>query len=420
MFDHQPSTPLGPEAPIAEVLLAETAIRIELPPSRHRLAVERYLAVCSYLEGVDGPLAGRVERLYPQGSMAIGATIKARRRDDGYDVDIVAEIDLPLTTPPAEVLDALFNALNGKLGSLYNGKVKRQSRCVTIYYADGMHIDITPAVLLDLWDERKSQIYHAKERTPPATHYVKTMNSWAFCEHFKANTPVDIAFRDAYEKRVAVNDRALVADAQIDPVPDQKTNGGKSATLVAHQLLKRNRNLRYQNRRDKRMPPSVMMAALAVEVDVTGGSISEALFAISADLLARLEQAEAESTLIEVRNPKCDEDSFTDRWPENHEAQRLFIDDLKLFRSQLQKLVAGDQSLEQMQVLLGKMFGEGPVREAVKDHAQKIGAAVQEGKRSHLSTGRVVPSIALGLQKSPPRARAHTFYGGEIDLDEDH
>ena len=39
MNDSLDALPLGPNAPLGELLLAGTAIRIELPPSLHRLAV---------------------------------------------------------------------------------------------------------------------------------------------------------------------------------------------------------------------------------------------------------------------------------------------------------------------------------------------------------------------------------------------
>src|SRR5215471_12989045 len=56
--------PLGPSAPIGEILLAETAVRIELPPSLHRLAVDRYEALREYIERAGSPLAGRVRIFY--------------------------------------------------------------------------------------------------------------------------------------------------------------------------------------------------------------------------------------------------------------------------------------------------------------------------------------------------------------------
>jgi hypothetical protein len=104
------SPPLGSTAPVGEILLAETAIRIELPPSLHQLAVDRYEAVRKHIERAESPLRDRVTWFYPQGSMAIRATIKARRREDGFDIDIVAELVLPPKLPPAQVIDLLFQA----------------------------------------------------------------------------------------------------------------------------------------------------------------------------------------------------------------------------------------------------------------------------------------------------------------------
>lgn len=421
MLDSTIFTPLGPEAPVGEILLAETAIQVELPPSQHRLAVERYGAARKHIEREDSPLHDKVVWFYPQGSMAIKATIRARRRDDGYDIDIVAELNLPRNTPPAKVLDLLFEAINGPEGSIYHGKVKRQTRCVTIYYADGMHIDITPSILIDPVDERKSWIFHAKEEEPASEHFTKIMNSWAFCDYVVENTPADLAFIEAYGKRVQIHDRGVVAkDADVKPVPEHAAEeGGKSAVIVAHQLMKRNRNVRYQDRKGVRMPPSVMKAAVAVETDVTGGSISEALFAITDNLLGKLEEAERNGRLVEIKNPKCPEDSFTDRWPEDHQAQRLYIQDLRLFREQLTRLMSGTLDLEALQVLLGEMFGEGPAQSAIKDHASRLGAAVRTGDRRHLPTGRVAPaSVSAAAVSASTIARPHTFYGGR-QVDED-
>jgi hypothetical protein len=71
----------------------------------HRLAVDRYEALRNYIERDSSPLAGRVRIFYPQGSMAIRATIRSRKREDGFDIDIVAELILPTGVGSATVLD---------------------------------------------------------------------------------------------------------------------------------------------------------------------------------------------------------------------------------------------------------------------------------------------------------------------------
>lgn len=97
-----------------------------------------------------------------RGRWRIRATIKSRTRSDGYDIDIVAELILPSQTPPGLILDLLFEAISGPPGSQYYGKVERQTRCVTVHYADGMHLDITPTILFDASDPRQSWLFHAK------------------------------------------------------------------------------------------------------------------------------------------------------------------------------------------------------------------------------------------------------------------
>jgi len=412
-MDEFNSNLLGSSAPIGEILLAETAIRIELPPSLHGLAVDRYEALRKYIERDASPLAGLVRIFYPQGSMAIRATIRSRKREDGFDIDIVAELILALTMAPSAVLDLLFTAINGERGSLYHGKVERNTRCVTVHYEDGMHLDITPAVLIDENDPRRSVIFHAKAEEPPTRHQRLEMNSYGFVEWFNARTPIDLSFVEAYANKAYAFDH-LRADAEFTPVPAHSSeNGGKSATVVAMQLLKRNRNMKYAARRG-RMPPSVMIAMFAGETAVPGNSISGALDAITGHMLSVLSKAQAEGRLVDVRNPRCPVDRFTDRWPENLAAQSVYIEDLKVFRGQLAAVMSDSLSLEEKRKLLALMFGEGPARAVVEDFAARIGESVRQGTRRIGAMGRVLPvAVAAPAVVRPAAAqpRGHTFYG---------
>jgi len=409
------SPPLGPTAPVSEILLAGIAIRIELPPSLHWLAIERYEAIRKHIEREGSPLHDKVVWFYPQGSMAIKATIKSRRRQDGYDIDIVIELLLPVTITPAQILDLLYEAIKGEKGSIYYDMVERQTRCVTVYYADGMHLDVTPSILLDENDPRRSHIFHAKLEEPTTAHKRVVMNSWAFCEHFNRALPPDLLFEQAYAKR-ARDGMKVLADAEVKPVPAHSTmEGGKSAAVVGLQLLKRNRNMRYAKRVGVRMPPSVMMAKFAADCQLPTGTICGALEVISGAMLSALLAAEMRNELVDVRNPTCNEDCFTDRWPENRAAQQTYISDLKLFRQQLHALMNGALGLDEMQELLIEMFGEGPARSAVEEQARMLGRAVETGVRGIGVTGRVIPAAVIAspsiITSAMAKPRAHTFYG---------
>ena len=409
--------PLGPEAPLVERLLADVAIRVELPPSQHRMAVERYEAVHNHIDRVGSLLEGRLTLFYPQGSMAIGATIRSWRRSEGYDIDIVVEIDVPPGTPPARVLDILFKAISGEPGSRYHGMVERQTRCVTVHYADGMHLDVTPACLVDEWDPRRSDIFHANPEKPAAEHRRVPMNAYAFVEWFKAITPEAMSFADAYGQRARNRDPVFQEyAAEALPVPEHPViTGNKSASVVALQLVKRNRNLRYL-RRSGRIPPSVMLSKLAAEVKVSGRSLVEALDAISRHVLATLEAAERAGRLVDVCNPRCDADCFTDRWPENRAAQQLYMEDLRLFRRDLAEVVGGDLDLEGMQRLLGKMFGDEPSRKVIEGHYEELAGGIRNNRRGHAATGAVIVGAPAIVRQSGVVAKPHTFYGSRWGL----
>ena len=352
--------------------------------------------------------------------MAIRATIRSRRRADGYDIDIVAELILPASTPPAVVLDLLYHAINGEKGSRYHGMVKRQTRCITVEYEDGMHLDMTPSILITETDPRVSQIFHAKPTEAEDQHRCLVINSFAFVEHVRACTPNDVDFRRRYGREVkryadSANLRVR-ADADVVEVPaHSREDGGKSVTIVALQLQKRNRNERYSRRRGVRMPPSVMISKFAADVARPGAMLIEALFVLTDYMLVQLEQAQQAGVLVDVRNPKCTQDRFTDRWPENTAAQQRYIDDLRLFRTQLEMLVSGRLSLPQMRDLLVEMFGEGPAQGAVDDLSAFQGAAVRENAPRFGGSGsgtRVAAGIAApALISAAPRTAAHTFYG---------
>jgi hypothetical protein len=278
-----------------------------------------------------------------------------------------------------------------------------------------MHLDITPSILIDERDPRKSMIFHANPDEPVTSHRRLNMNSYAFIEWFNARAPIDLSFAEAYAKRAYAFDRRIRADAEVKPVPAHSTTeGGKSATVVAMQLLKRNRNLGYAGRKDRRMPPSVMIAAFSGETAVPGNSISGALDMISDRMLAALTNAQSEGCAIDVRNPRCCEDRFTDRWPEDLSAQATYIEDLILFRQQLGALMSGDISLERKSNLLILMFGEGPARAVVEDFSARLGQSVREGTRRIAPSGRVVPSAVAAptiFKPTPAQPRTHTFYG---------
>lgn len=410
-------------SPLAEpldALLADIAIRVQLSETNHRKAVERYRAVREHIEREGSPLHGCVQLFHPQGSMAIGATISSKLENDEFDIDLIAVLDLPANTPPHKMLDILEQAIRGERGSRYYGKSNRCTRCIQVLYADGMHLDVTPMVRIPELPERCGYIYHSPQRyaTPEDKRIVA--NPWGFAKHFLAHTPADHLFETAFVARARAYEASLLlAEAEVESVPNQEPIHAKSMAVISLQLMKRFRNVCY-DQREGRCPPSVMMAKLVADNAGRTSTLSEELIFQASQLRDLLATGQRDGRILEVRNPTCYSDLFTDRWPGQLSAQREFLGDMIMFVEKLESL-RGECDLQEMQTTLARLFGEKSTFEAVKQLNQRTGRQIVDGRSEHVpGSGRIVlptpaATAALGaISAAPAIARAtpkHTYFG---------
>ncbi len=400
-----------------DILLADVAIRIQLSRTDYDKAVQRYGTINEWIERPDSPVRDRVQIIYPQGSMATRSTIASRLRTDEFDIDLVAQLDLPPDITPVGALDLLYSAIRGEPGSRYYRMAKRRTRCVTIEYSDDMHLDVTP--MLRRWGtpERESELFHHRPEAPSEPGYRCIANPYGFAEWFKQNTPFDQDFAAAYAKR-SYDHEYMIATARADsePVPAQAPAFEKSRAVIALQLLKRWRNVRYDARSSRR-PPSIMISKLVADAANHTGGLAEELLHQARHMLSEIERWQHVGQRIRVANPVCPEDVLTDRWPESLRSQTVFVEDLRALVIRVERLVSGC-SLDEMKRIMVELFGETPTSDVFLDYAQRQGDAIAKGRSRHVTgTGRIVaPAIAGGSAVVPPRATAtptHTFYGGD-------
>ena len=189
--------PIDPFFHPLDTILADIANAVQLPPGLHAKARDRYEAVRTFAEREDSPLRGHILHFYAQGSMAIDATTSTRGTDDVYDLDIVAALAVEPDAPPGTVLDLLFRLIEGYPTSQ---KVIRQTRCITVRYADKMHLDITPAARLPHGAERECHIFHASPAEPPRLHFHVPMNAYGFTLWYRGRTPQEQRFARAFDE----------------------------------------------------------------------------------------------------------------------------------------------------------------------------------------------------------------------------
>jgi hypothetical protein len=400
-----------------DVLLADVAIRVQLSATDHTKAESRYHTINEWLERDGSPLQGRVKLLYPQGSMAIGATIASRLRTDEFDIDIIAELLFPLDARPRAVLDLLYESIRGEPGSRYYTMTTRHTRCVAVKYADDMHLDLTPAVLVPAQSPKTSVIFHHKPEDSREPEYRRLANPWGFAQWFKELTPYDQAFAKAYADRAMAWDRMLLEKAEAEPVPPQQRADEKSMAVIVHQLLKRWRNVRYDKRQDMRRPPSVMMAKLIADAANGTQTLSEELMVQALHLHRIINAAHQIRQKVHIENPTCKPDVLTDRWPCSLEEQAVFLHDLEDLIAKVARL-RGDCDLAEMQAIMNDLFGENPTGAVFKSFNERLGQRVVLGQSSSRpGSGRLnlgiagVTSSAAVSSPRPAATRPHTFYG---------
>jgi SMODS domain-containing protein len=392
-----------------DTLLADVAIRIQLSATDYGKVQSRNRVINDHLERESSLLRGYVNLLYPQGSMAVGATIASRLRTDEFDIDVMAELALPADTPAQVALDLLFHSVRGERGSRYYDVVERRARCVTIHYADGMHIDLTPSVLWTGLPARTSVLFHHKPEEPHEPTYRLLANPWGFAEWFKAQTPLDHAFGAIFAKRAEVWESEVLAKrADSVPVPAQQGAHEKSKAVIVLQLLKRWRNAQY-DRRNGRRPPSVMMAKLVADAANHTETLFQELELQARHMRRVIGMAHDTRQKVHVINPRCEHDTLTDRWPASLDEQELFVRDLERLIARLVELPKSD--LGRMRGILTELFGENPTGAVFESYNRQLGQSIASGRSMHLAgSGRVLAASA-GLPARAVATPMHTFFG---------
>ncbi|ANP86007.1 nucleotidyltransferase [Rhizobium leguminosarum] len=402
-----------------DAILAEIAFSVQLPPSLHGKAVDRYEAVRKHLEATTSIFYDQIEHFYPQGSMAIDATISNRGTDDEYDLDIIAQLGERFRSmSPIGILTELEKGLIGYRGLT----VVRQTRCVTIYYADQMHLDISPS-LRDVGTlERQSVIMHAKGPKASDDDQEVPMNAYGFGEWYIERTPTELKVVEAFKRRWEdAEHRRVKADADVDEVPLQTEFVVKSNTTLALQLIKRFRNVRYADR-PGRMPPSVMLSYFAGLAARPGSSLTEALLRITKWIINEIEQATIRNQKLRVENPVYSEDVFTDRWPETIDQQKRFAADLRDLVRGIERAVNNEMLPTELQDWLREMFGDRVVTKAVDQMAMQTRLAAEQGRQGYTKRGGILvpaaPVVITSSQSSayasPVQGSRHTYFGSNF------
>lgn len=387
-----------------DILLADVAVRVQLTPTEYLTAVRHYENMGEWIDRPGSPLRGRVENFYPQGGFSTGSTVSSHDDRSEFDLDAMAQVDWDRNIDPETALSTLHEAIAGDRGSRYHDKSERKTRCTQIQY-DGMHLDVTPSILLPEHRAKTSFIFHSKPSDPSVRKETLFANPYGLADWFNGRAIADEAFGQFFERKSLDYDRALLSEMKADtsPVPPHLPAYRKSPQVVCLQLIKRWRNIAYARRhKGLRLPPSVL---LTYYVGLhTGGtrSLTDELIHHVDRIIETIGAAEACGLLIEEYNPRCDQDELTDRWPGDRRNQQVFLGELMNFAADLRRLKNG-MPIAEMRKTLERLFGEKPAGDAIAAFTKQYADDNETGKGLYIPGKGAIP--ALGTLAAPSYAR---------------
>ena len=421
--------PFKKTAALDEILL-DTATIIELSPEDRRIAENRYRRLKTYLERDGSALAPYLvdgeSLIYAQGSIATSTTIINGTEEERFDVDAVAEIDVPPEWSDSKALDILEEALQG---FPHVQKIVRCTRCIQLQFPS-MHMDIT---ILDRRDripgDRPGEIFHSPDTG--AAHRVPS-NPWGFTDWFRAvvKPGQELFVEDVRKRREQISKSRLVildekeneAVAKADQVdlPPAIPNRLDAQEAVALKLLKRFLNLHYEDLELKK-PPSIYLTKRTGDLGFVDGGLAVQLYALGLFVAGPLRAHLASGTRPLEENPSYPADKINDRWPrrgvDGIEDMQVLAEALEYLAERLR--IMANAPLDEISKGVDELFGEKVGKEQrriLKDRYDRRNDASEILAKP--GTGEVFsPAIVTeraGL-KTPPR---HHFHPMKLEDDE--
>lgn len=387
------SAPLNPLSFIDRIIAD-----IELTPTQYEEAKTSYESVADVLNKPESPIRVWTPRIFPQGSMRLGTTVRPYGQDE-FDLDIVCWLAASgKSYTPESVYEWVWKTL-GEHG-IYREMRERKNRCIRLNYARQFHLDITPAI--PDWLPENSSLY-----VPDREH-----KQWCsshpvgFADWFKTS---GISMPQYRRSLVAANSRSYALSASVEPLPEY---GAFEKTPLQRivQMLKHDRDKHFQNDQ-KHRPTSIVVTTLTTRsYNQAVNSPVEDLLEFVVNVVAKLPDyifayGEPGSRHFIILNPANESENFAEKWNEHDYA--AFNRWHRKVSAALQDIGSTEgRGVDVMLHSLSATFGESRVIKA----ANALGAdthALHEAKKVKVDrvSGRVG---AVGATAAPT-----IFFGSE-------
>ncbi|WP_452230014.1 nucleotidyltransferase domain-containing protein [Lacinutrix sp. MEBiC02404] len=347
-----------------EDILTRIAVSLELDETRKQRMESAYNAVYDILEK-DEVFFSKVDFLvYPQGSKAIGTTVKPRGKEE-FDLDITVEIRDPYYNyTSSEIYNHLIRVLSNN--DTYKEKLVKKNRCARIDYVGDFHMDVLPGCIVISGDSKI--MVPDRELSSWTSSNPKGYANW-FTQ--KAETISSSNLNKAFRTFSALNE----AKAEQEELPNDDVYS-KEPLKRAVQLTKRYRDI-YFEKNPKHKTSSIVLTTIFGELYEGESSIYQTIDSVLNKIVKRyadyqyLFESKGVYKRIKVLNPVNSDEDFTEKWDKEKEYYNQFIAFAKSYKEKWEKLKNGDFGVAEE--LFGSDRIKGILTEQLKELAKNEG-----------------------------------------------
>ena len=341
------------------------AIAIDISDEMFEKAVGEYNALGKW---IDQETPDYKISIYPQGSFALRTVVRPISDEDDYDLGLVCEFAQSYGLSARQLKVDVVKPLLVDYKRI-NGEILNKRRCWHVEYEDvpNFHMDVVPAYAngssIRITDHDEEIDFYQYMGSNPAG-YVK----WFFDRCKKQHQLM-------YE--TYVRDHSLVIQqADVEEVKRQKV---KTPLQRAIQLLKRHRDIMFQDRDEKEKPISIIITTVAAQLYQEEDNVYDALMNILENAPQYIRNNMRDG-LFFIENPSFAGENFADKWNKHPERARAFFDWLRQAQLDLvdDKLLRYDRLT--MATHTKRAFGENIGEKVFSQMADEDRAAVENDK----------------------------------------
>ena len=379
-------------------LLTKTASALDIPDHVYEDATLKYEDVGEWLAADDSELKRYNPEIYVQGSFRLGTVVRPISEDDEYDIDLVCKLEIEKEQTTQANLKGMVGDRLKKRDDL--AKILEECRrCWILDYPSenqmpAFHMDVLPAI-------------PNTERPPTGILLTdKNLKLWQ-----KSNP---IAYANWFYDRMKViflQKRAALAEsiqAKVEEVPEWQV---KAPLQTAVQILKRHRDIHFQNNQDVK-PISIIITTLAARVYRNQPDVYDALTGIVEDIEAnwgKVGFVENRNGRWWVANPVDPDENFADKWNEYPERREAFFRWVKKVRADFSS-AANKQTLDEAADEMSPLLG----RSAMTKAAQDMGLRVSSPLSLIVRPTPQVPALGDTRHRQPSLWRESTIYTASV------